>query len=106
MLYSSRELLAKQGLEPKLLYCGVIGDGGAAYGDLKMVIMEYLKGPSVAEVFDAKQADRGIANDVKRATGLLHNNGMVFDDLRRPNVMVIEDADGHRSSLILIGQAR
>ncbi|KAJ7594347.1 hypothetical protein C8J56DRAFT_776574 [Mycena floridula] len=94
-------LLAEQGLAPKLLYCGDIGDGGAGYGGLKMVVMEYVNGQTAAQVFGTNKLSRDVTNDVNKAIGLLHQNGMVFGDLRRPNIMVIEDAEDHfRAKLI------
>jgi len=59
-----------------------------------MVVMEYIEGDTLA----AKQKsgiDEGMSetvrSEIQQALKLLHDNGLVFGDLRRPNIMITKD---------------
>ena len=57
-----------------------------------MVIMEYVKGLTLAEAkrkLDETTAGR-VREEVEHALDLLHTKGLVFSDLCPPNVMITE----------------
>ena len=88
----AHETLAEKRMAPQLLYYGTIdgnndlrasGDEGRFehglyIGPLRMVVMEHIEGDSWPD--DAK-------DQVKEAIDLLHQNNLVFGDLRPPNVL-------------------
>ena len=90
----AHQVLAEAGLAPKLLYCGPpqLDMGQPSYHPLCMVIMEYVNGLTLAEAkckLDETTAGR-VRKEVERALDLLHTKGLVFGDLRPPNVMITE----------------
>jgi serine/threonine protein kinase len=90
----AHRVLAEAGLAPKLLYCGPPQSdmGQPSYHPLCTVIMEYVKGLTLAKAkreLDENTAGR-VREEVGRALYLLHTKGLVFGDLRPPNVMITE----------------
>ncbi len=88
----AHRLLASMGLAPELLYYGspCLGEGQPSYRSLFMVVMEYIDGQTLAtakENMDREVTER-VQSEVNRALGLLHSSGLVFGDLRSPNIMV------------------
>ncbi|KAJ6468738.1 hypothetical protein C8R45DRAFT_1017459 [Mycena sanguinolenta] len=85
----AHELLAQKGLAPQLLYCGPVvhSDDAPSYQLLKMIVMEYIDGRTVAQL-EGKLPD-DFAEQVTKIVSILHNDGYVFGDLRWPNVMVV-----------------
>ncbi|KAF5352260.1 hypothetical protein D9757_012519 [Collybiopsis confluens] len=82
-------LMAKHKMAPKLLSCTPLGD---QYDDLSLVAMEFIKGKTLQDAYDPSQP---LPDPVRRAIraglNLLNDDGFVFGDLRRPNIML---ADG------------
>jgi serine/threonine protein kinase len=90
----AHRVLAEEGLAPKILYCGSPrledSEGQPSYHSLLMVVMEYVNGEPL---FSAKlgantETLQRVRDEVRRALDLLHSKGLVFGDLRPPNVMV------------------
>ena len=83
----AHQLLAEEHLAPQLLYCGRVGvlDNDPTYGELRMVIMEYVDGETLHEV---KRVPPSAKEEVARALKFLHDKDYAFGDLRRQNVMI------------------
>lgn len=75
----AHELLANASLAPKLYYCEKVPSVA-----MWVVVMEYVEGKEV----DDKVTDPQQINSLRRALTMLHDNGMVFGDLRCPNVLL------------------
>ena len=91
----AHQILADEGLAPKLLYCGSprLDDDEPSYQSISMVVMEYVDGDTLA-VAKQKMSEvsvETVRSAVRRALELLHNHGLVFGDLRPPNVMITKD---------------
>ena len=91
----AHRILADAGLAPKLLYYGSPhhDDDQPSYRSIEMVVMEYIDGdtlvkarPKMNEVTMKK-----VSSEVRRALELLHGHGLVFGDLRLPNIMITKD---------------
>jgi hypothetical protein len=111
----AHELLAKAGMAPRLLYCGLldgdndIRDGesraqgrvrcGLYIGPLRMVVMDYV---------EAEERPMDAREKAEEAIKKLHDAGLVFGDLRTPNILF----SGGKISLIdfdwagKVGEAR
>jgi serine/threonine protein kinase len=91
----AHEILADVGLAPKLLYCGSphLNKGEPSYQSISMVVMEYVDGDTfaVAKQKMSQESVETVRSAVRRALRLLHDNGLVFGDLRPPNVMITKD---------------
>ena len=80
-------LLEREKLAPRLRYFSGDDKGFKKPGGLEMVVMDFIPGTS-----DSPLTDQG-RKDVSRALELLHEAGMVFGDLRLPNILNLQD--GH-----------
>jgi hypothetical protein len=69
-------------MAPALRFCGKI-DKSTPYRNWQMVVMDYYDGSPPTEM----QAQE-IQEDVRKAVAVGHNEGFVFRDTRRPNVLV------------------
>lgn len=95
--HRAHQILADQGLAPKLLYCGSprLDDDSdePSYQSISMVVMEYVDGDTLAvakqKMFETSV--EAVRSAVQRALDLLHSHGLVFGDLRPPNVMITRD---------------
>ncbi|CUA78246.1 hypothetical protein RSOLAG22IIIB_13026 [Rhizoctonia solani] len=92
--FKAHKLLADRSLAPKLLSRDVERVGG----ELLMVVME-LSSTSLDNYLEAHpklgpSELYQVQADIEMALSILHENNLVFGDLRRPNVLVIEDSDG------------
>jgi serine/threonine protein kinase len=91
----AHRLLADAGLAPKLLYCGSLqfNDDDPSYRSISLVVMEYVDGETLAEA--KPKMDQGmieiVRSEVQRALELLHSHGLVFGDLRLPNILITKD---------------
>ncbi|KAG6379741.1 hypothetical protein JVT61DRAFT_10276 [Boletus reticuloceps] len=99
--------MASKGFAPRLLYYGGINvtPEMPSYGDLRMVVMERVKGWTLHEVLERKSEKTLIPSsfksDLEHAFTHLHGAGYVFGDLRKPNVMVLpEGTPGSAAQLI------
>ena len=93
----AHEMLAAQGLAPKLLYYGSphLDDDEPSYRSISMVVMEYVEGDTFA-VAKQKMSEESVETArlaVQRALGLLHDHGLVFGDLRPPNIMITKGGE-------------
>jgi serine/threonine protein kinase len=84
--------LANEGLAPKLLFCGSprLSQEQPSYQSLSMVVMEYIDGETLAQIKEKmnEQTKEKVRLELQRALDLLHDCGLVFGDLRPPNVMI------------------
>jgi serine/threonine protein kinase len=83
----AHRLLADNGLAPTLFYYGSpCLDKEPSYHSLSMVVMDYIDGDTLAK--KGKKLDQFVRSEVLRAIELLHLGGLVFGDLRPPNVII------------------
>ncbi|KAG7440334.1 uncharacterized protein BT62DRAFT_629687 [Guyanagaster necrorhizus] len=92
----AHKLLAELQLAPALLYVGPIDGCGVSYGKLQMVVMEYVQGQTLAHAYSDESLPGDVKMAVKKGVDALHNEDLVFGDLRRQNIM-IADATGEES---------
>ncbi|KAK0242163.1 hypothetical protein EDD85DRAFT_278209 [Armillaria nabsnona] len=85
----AHRLLAQHNLAPPLLHFKHLNEDGAGYGALQMVMMGYVEGKTATKVFNGAALSQNIVGDLKRALDILHTEGLVFGDLRRPNIMIV-----------------
>jgi serine/threonine protein kinase len=91
----AHRLLADTGLAPKLLYYGSprLKSDEPSYRSISMVVMEFVDGETLAMA--KPKLDRGamkrVQSEVQRALEVLHSQGLVFGDLRLPNILIIKD---------------
>jgi hypothetical protein len=99
-------LVAAANCAPKLFFCEQI------LGGVTMVIMKFIDGLDSHYRFAHEVIPPNILDDVSNAVKVLHNAGLVFGDLRRPNIIIYRTGDSERAMLIdfdwvgLDGQAR
>ena len=77
------EILAEANLAPKLHFCDMI------VGGRYMVVMDYVA-VTTKTGYTTERIPSGALDDVKHAMNLLHKNDLVFGDLRRPNILVVD----------------
>ncbi|KAF8592953.1 hypothetical protein BDV93DRAFT_461920, partial [Ceratobasidium sp. AG-I] len=82
----AHRLLAEKRLAPELLF--VSSEHGFKVGGRTMIVMEKVRGKTLATI---KSIPRPVKTQVLGALKLLHQNGIVFGDLRPPNVMAVLD---------------
>ncbi|KAI0249173.1 hypothetical protein BJV78DRAFT_1328610, partial [Lactifluus subvellereus] len=87
-------LLARHEFASRLYHFGRVSGG------LCMVVMDLVSGSNAYYCFRAKDQYKEkplpaqVLDDIRGAVKLLHDNGFVFGDLRRPNVMVVSRETG------------
>ncbi|KAK0490452.1 hypothetical protein IW261DRAFT_13641 [Armillaria novae-zelandiae] len=84
-------LLAQHNLAPPLLHFKHLNEDGAGYGALKMVVMGYVEGMTASKVFNGAALSPNVVVGLERAINILHGKGLVFGDLRRPNIMIMPE---------------
>ncbi|KAK0231368.1 hypothetical protein IW262DRAFT_1343836 [Armillaria fumosa] len=84
-------LLAQHNLAPPLLYFKHLNEDGAGYGALNMIVMGYVEGKTATKVFNGAALSPNVVGDLERALNILHGEGLVFGDLRRPNIMIMPE---------------
>jgi serine/threonine protein kinase len=88
----AHRLLADKDLAPNILFCGSprLDDEQPSYHSISMVVMEYIDGEPLAQVKEEMNAQttEKVQLELRRALDLLHDHGLVFGDLRPPNVMI------------------
>ena len=75
-------MLAENQLAPALHFCIPL------VGDMYMVIMDYVEGVPLFGLQETGEVRRGVYSDVQRAVSRLHEQNLVFGDLRPQNVIV------------------
>ena len=102
---AAHRVLAAAGLAPALRYCSQLV-GGAF-----MVMMDLIDGPDAHQVFKHGALPSTVLEDIHNALEKLHEAGLVFGDMRRPNIMLVksrrvynededEDEDEWRGQLV------
>jgi len=89
-------LLADHDFAPQLFYFGRVSKSGTpSYRSLRMVVMEYLQGPTVAQLladpslnYSIRILDSELIAGLETIIKLLHTHNYVYGDLRGPNVMI------------------
>jgi len=86
----AHELLAENGMAPKLRYCDGIGirNDDPSYGDLRMEVMDFVDGETVEK---AETLPPTLGQQIRDILTLLHQADYVFGDLRGPNVMITKN---------------
>ncbi|KAF8153399.1 hypothetical protein B0H34DRAFT_723389 [Crassisporium funariophilum] len=80
----AHRLLADADLAPKLHFCERV------IGDLYMVVMDRVDGTSVWQLQeDNKPVPATVWKDINEAVRILHAEGIVFGDLRDPNILYL-----------------
>jgi len=94
--YSSvgHKLLAAEELAPRLLYCGVGDPSARFFGQMKMVVMEYIEGLTAYDAMKKGKLGLGVYESVERGLELLHGKDLVFGDLRTANIIIKQSKDG------------
>ncbi|RHZ59667.1 hypothetical protein Glove_362g72 [Diversispora epigaea] len=93
----AHNICALLGLAPKLLHCSDNEQG------FKMIVMDYIDGvPLTKEKISTldNKVCRSIFNNVKEAIKALHDQELVFADLRRPNILVVEEQNQCKGVLV------
>ena len=97
----AHRILAAEGLAPKLFFYGSprLSNEQPSYRSLSMVVMEYIDGETFAQAKKEMntQTTEKVRLELRRALDLLHDHGLVFGDLRPPNVMITK---AHKVKLI------
>ena len=84
----AHHLLAQAGFAPKLYFCERV------IGGLYMVVMEYVDGKSLWQLRrDKIPIPPIVPKQVEAALHLLHENDIVFGDLRDPNILYVKSKD-------------
>jgi serine/threonine protein kinase len=82
---AAHRLLAKAGLAPKLHFCERV------VGDLYMIVMDRVGGKSIWQLQEDKSpVPEIVSTKVEEALGLLHEQDIVFGDLRGNNILYVE----------------
>ncbi|KAL5514057.1 hypothetical protein ACEPAG_2818 [Sanghuangporus baumii] len=90
----AHRLLASHGLAPQLHFCGRIRGG------LWMVVMDYVQGYNSNDYLTKNGLPADIVADVRKAVGLLHDEGYVFGDLRPENILVVEEREANTNGAL------
>lgn len=84
----AHQLLADHGLAPKLLAFEQLGE---LYDDLNLVAMELVEGQTLQDIYgDAEPLPDPVKDAIRRGLNFLKEKGLVFGDLRRPNIMLVD----------------
>ena len=91
--FTAHRLLASHDLAPRLLYPeSAANEPAIDVGGLKLVVMEFVDGVTAHDAYgNPITLPDVIFNEVKKAITVLHDNGLVFGDLRPPNIIVSEE---------------
>ena len=91
----AHNLCAQEGFAPRLFYVSK-----EKFGGWYMIIMEYIEG----ETLDTLQIDKteydNVLKHISKAIQTLHCKNIVFGDLRKPNIMVMNSDKGCHGMLI------
>jgi hypothetical protein len=78
------ELLAKARLAPRIHYHGTLPGG------ILVTVMDYVRGQTLSKAYQNSPLPTAVELEVRRAIQILHDNDIVFGDLRLPNIMYVE----------------
>jgi hypothetical protein len=86
---SAHRILAAEGLAPAIHYSSQIS-GGAF-----MAVMDLVQGRDAYHEFKYRDLPPTVLEDIRLALKTLHDAGLVFGDVRRPNIMVVKTRNQH-----------
>jgi hypothetical protein len=81
--------LAAEGLAPEIHYCSQI------LGGAFMAVMDVVEGRDAHQEFKRRDLPPTVLEDIQLALKTLHDAGLVFGDVRRPNIMVAKAQNQH-----------
>ena len=87
-------MVAEAGYAPRLFFCEQI------QGGVTMVIMKFIDVPDAYYRFGDDELPDEILKDVESATQVLHDAGLVFGDMRQPNILIEKRSDREHALLI------
>ena len=92
---------------PRLLYCGDIWSGDTILSrgcsPRKMVVMEYIEGKTLDEMYTSGQPiPEAVHAAVETIVMILHEDGLVHGDIRRPNIMIKDGTGGMETRVQLL----
>jgi hypothetical protein len=86
---TAHRLLAAEGLAPAIHYCSQI------FGGAFMAVMDLVGGRDAYHEFKHRGIPSTVLEDIQLALKTLHGAGLVFGDVRRPNIMVATTRNEH-----------
>ena len=86
---TAHRILAAAGLAPELRYCSQI------VVDAFMVMMDLIDGPDAHQKFKHSDLPPTVLEDIQNALKKLHEAGLVFGDMRRPNIMLVKSWEAY-----------
>ena len=86
----AHRLLAENGLAPELFYCGSphLTNEDPTYDSLSMIVMGFIDGKTLGKSKLDEDTAKTVRSEIERALALLHENGLVYGDLRLPNIII------------------
>ena len=87
----AHRLLAASNHAPELIYYSTDDPDPPNLGGLFMVVMEYVDGQTAHDWYGKQRLPQHIFKQVEEALGILHEQNLVFGDLRQPNIMIKKD---------------
>ncbi|KAI6096220.1 glycosyltransferase family 20-domain-containing protein [Pisolithus sp. B1] len=86
----AHKMLADAGFTSKLHYFGPIGtdENIVLFSELRMVVMDYIEGLMLSDALKQHKVPPSFVTHLRQAIAQLHDAGLVFGDLRAPNIMV------------------
>lgn len=88
----AHRLLQQEQLAPELYYTGPVESSRSSENrELTMVVMEYVRGKTANERGLSGPLPHEITKQVALAISVLHNQDLVFGDLRKPNIMITDE---------------
>jgi hypothetical protein len=95
---AAHRVLAAAGLAPALRYCSQI------VGGTFMVIMDLTDGPDAHQAFKYDDLPPTVLGDIRNALKKLHEAGLVFGDMRRPNIMLVKSRGAYNEDEDTFGE--
>jgi hypothetical protein len=86
---SAHRILAAEGLAPAIHYCSQI------LGGAFMAVMDLVQGRDAHHEFKHRGLPLTVLEDIQLALRTLHDAGLVFGDVRRPNIMAVKTRNQH-----------
>jgi len=87
----AHRLLATADHAPTLHYCSAEDPNPPELGGLIMVVMDYVDGQTARQLYADGQLPPPIFDQVKESLVVLHEQKLVFGDLRYPNIMISKE---------------
>ncbi|EEB88943.1 hypothetical protein MPER_13024 [Moniliophthora perniciosa FA553] len=81
--------LAEKGFAPRLIHDGTTS--GPQYGGFSLIVMDFVEGKTLHDLYKGA-IPNGVQKAIRKALDELAKEGLIFGDLRRPNVMLAEGA--------------